>query len=95
MENCCASPFDEYYIVIPNHGYISRLTRYDSQQKTREYISIEFKQFINKVDPNNVILVCTNNAPNMLGATNDILWTYLHIYKQGLTVQAFNLLLED
>ena len=39
--------------------------------------------------------ICTDNAANMLGAVDKVIETYPHIYKQGCTAHALDLLLED
>ena len=42
-----------------------------------------------------VIQTCTDNTINMLGAMDDIVTTYLHIFKQGCTTHTLDLMLED
>ena len=44
------------------------------------YIADQLKVFIVKVDPKYVIQICTDNAANMLGALNDVIITYFHIF---------------
>ena len=39
--------------------------------------------------------ICTDNAANMLGALNNVVETYPHIYRQGCAIYALDLLLED
>lgn len=65
------------------------------QKKTMAYISDQLKIFIEKVGPANVQQICTDNAANMLGALDDVLITYPHIFKQGCMAHALDLLLED
>jgi hypothetical protein len=50
-------------------------------KKTKAYIAIELKKFIEDVGPRFVIQTCIDNATNMLGAMDDIVTTYLHILK--------------
>jgi hypothetical protein len=64
-------------------------------KKTKAYIAIELKKFIEDVGPRFVIQICTNNAINMLGAMDDIVMTYPHIFKQGCAAHALDLMLED
>lgn len=64
-------------------------------KKTKEYIARELKNFIEQVGPNLITQVCTDNAANMLGAMDDVVDRYPHIYKQGCAAHALDLLLED
>jgi hypothetical protein len=50
-------------------------------KKMKAYIATELKKFIEDVGPRFVTQICTNNATNMLGATDDIVTTYSHIFK--------------
>jgi hypothetical protein len=50
-------------------------------KKTKAYIATELKKFIEDVGPRFVIQICTKNATNMLGAMDDIVTTYPHIFK--------------
>lgn len=65
------------------------------QQKNMRYIADELKVFIERVGPQYVTQVCTDNAANMLGAMTDITNTYPHIFKQGCMAHALDLMLED
>jgi hypothetical protein len=64
-------------------------------KKTKAYIATELKKFINAVGPRFVTQICTDNATNMLGAMDDIVATYPHIFKQGCVAHALDLMLED
>jgi hypothetical protein len=64
-------------------------------KKTKAYIAIELKKFIEDVGPRFVTQICTDNATNMLGAMDDIVTTYPHISKQGCAAHALDLMLED
>jgi hypothetical protein len=64
-------------------------------KKTKAYIATELKKFIDAVGPRFGTQICTNNATNTLGAMDDIVATYPHIFKQGCTVHALDLILED
>jgi hypothetical protein len=63
--------------------------------KTKADITTELKKFIDDVGPRLVTQICTDNATNMLGAMDDIITTYPHIFKQGCAAQALDLILED
>jgi hypothetical protein len=52
-------------------------------------------KFIEDVGPRLVTQIYTNNAMNMLGAMDDIVTTYPHIFKQGCAAHALDLILED
>jgi hypothetical protein len=64
-------------------------------KKTKACIAIELKKFIEDVGPRFVTQICTDNATNMLGAMDDIVTTYPHIFKQGCAAHALDLMLED
>jgi hypothetical protein len=64
-------------------------------KKTKAYIATELKKFIDDVGPRLVTQICTDNATNMLGAMDNIVMTYPHIFKQGCTAHALDLMLED
>jgi hypothetical protein len=64
-------------------------------KKIEAYIATELKKFIDAVGPRFVTQICTDNATNMLGAMDDIVATYPHIFKQGCAAQALDLMLED
>jgi hypothetical protein len=57
--------------------------------------STELKKLIDAVGPRFVTQICTDNATNMLGAIDDIVATYLYIFKQGCAAHALDLMLED
>jgi hypothetical protein len=50
-------------------------------KKTKTYIATELKKFIKDVGPRMVIQTCIDNTINMLGAMDNIVMTYLHIFK--------------
>jgi len=64
-------------------------------QKHVVFLASILKKFIEKVGPNNVVQVTTNNT-----AMNPIVWNlisskYPHIFFQGCMVHTLNLMLED
>jgi hypothetical protein len=64
-------------------------------KKTKAYLATELKKFIDNVGPRLVAQICTDNATNMLGAMDNIVKTYPHIFKQGCAAHALDLMLED
>jgi len=45
------------------------------------YTADQLKAFIEKVGPRYVTQICTNNAPNMFGAMDDVILTYPLVFK--------------
>ena len=64
-------------------------------KKTKVYIATELKKFIDAVGLRFMTQICTNNATNMLGAMDDIVASYPHIFKQGCDAHVLDLMLED
>jgi hypothetical protein len=64
-------------------------------KKIKAYIATELKKFIDAVGLRFVTQICTDNATNMLGAMDDIVATYPHIFKQGCAAHVLDLILED
>jgi hypothetical protein len=64
-------------------------------KKMKAYIVMELKNFIDEVGPRLVIQFCIDNATNMLEAMDDIMTTYLHIFKQGCVAHTLDLMMED
>jgi hypothetical protein len=64
-------------------------------KKTKAYFATELKKFIDDVGPRLVTQICIDNSTNMLGAMDDIVTTYPHIFKQGCAAHALDLMLED
>jgi hypothetical protein len=50
-------------------------------KKTKAYIATELKKFIDAVGPRFGTQICTDKAINMLGAIDDIVAMYPHIFK--------------
>jgi hypothetical protein len=63
--------------------------------KRAEYQASIMEKYIEEVGPQNVMQICTDNASSMKVAADIITDKYPHIYFQGCTVHAMNLLLED
>jgi hypothetical protein len=53
------------------------------------------KEYIEVVVLNNVTRICSNNISAMLGALDELVALYLHLYKQGYYAQSLEFLLED
>jgi hypothetical protein len=64
-------------------------------KKTKEYIAGELRTYIEAIGSSNVIQICLDNASVMLGALDDLVAMYLHLYKQGCCTHILDLLLED
>jgi hypothetical protein len=64
-------------------------------KKTKEYIAGELRTYIEAIGPSNMTQICSDNANAMLGALNDNVATYPHLYKQGCCAHILDLLLED
>ena len=63
--------------------------------KTAVYQASIMEKYIEKVGPQNIVQICTNNTSSMKVATDIITNKYPHIYFQGCVFHAMNLLLED
>jgi hypothetical protein len=63
-------------------------------KKTKEYIAGELKTYIEAIGPNNVTQICTDNASAMLRASDELVATYSHLYKQGCAAHILDLLLD-
>jgi hypothetical protein len=61
----------------------------------KEYIAGELKTYIEAIGPNNVTQICTDNASAMLGALDELVARYPHLYKQGCAAHILDLLVED
>jgi hypothetical protein len=55
----------------------------------------ELRTYIEAVSPNNLTQICSNNANAMLGVLDNLVATYLHLYKQGCCTHILDLLLKD
>jgi hypothetical protein len=64
-------------------------------KKTKEYIAGELRTYIEAIGPSNVTQICSDNASAMLGALDDLVRIYPHLYKQGCCAHILDLLLED
>ena len=86
MNVMLACPIGDIFLVSIN------TTR---NKKTKAYIAMELKKFIEDVGPRLVTQICTNNATNMLGAIDDNVTTHLLIFKHGYTIQVLDFIQES
>ena len=63
--------------------------------KDRVYIATQIQPFVQMVGGNNIVQVCTDNAPIMASATCDLIQANPHMYVQGCTAYCLDPLLED
>jgi hypothetical protein len=64
-------------------------------KKTKTYIAMELKKFIDEVESRSVIQIYIDNAMNMLGTIDDIVTMYLYVFKQGCAAHSLDFMLED
>ena len=82
-------------LVCPARNILIGSIDTTGHKKMKEYITGELKTYIEAIGPNNVIQICTDNASTMLGLLDELVATYLHLYKQGCAAHILDLLLED
>ena len=63
--------------------------------KDHTYVATQILSFVRKLGVDNVIQICTDNAPVMSLAAYDVVWINRHMYIQGCAVHCLDLLLED
>ena len=63
--------------------------------KDHTYVATQILSFVQKVGADNVIQICTDNAPVMSLAACDVMRINHHMYVQGCAAHCFDLLLED
>ena len=64
-------------------------------KKTKGYIANRLKEYIEVIGPSKVAQICSDNTSAMLGAMDEVVTTYPHIYKRGCCAHILDLLLED
>ena len=82
-------------LVCPARDVFIGLVDIIGHKKTNEYIAGKLRTYIEAIGPSNVTQICSDNASAMLGALDDLVRTYPHLYKQGCCAHILNLLLED
>ena len=63
--------------------------------KDHFYVASQIRPFLQMVGHENVVQVCTDNAPVMASACRDIMQEIPHLYVQGCAAHCLDLLLED
>ena len=66
-----------------------------SNHKDHTYVATQILSFVQKVGADNVVEICTDNAPVMSLAACDVMRINRHMYVQGCAAHCFDLLLED
>ena len=66
-----------------------------SNHKDHTYVATQILSFVQKVGADNVVQICTENAPVMSLAACDVMWINRHMYVQGCAAHCLDLLLED
>jgi hypothetical protein len=94
-DNVIHRPLMNVMLVCPAGDIFIGSVDTTGHKKTKEYIAGELKTYIEAIGLNNVIQICTDNASAMLGALDELVATYPHLYKQGCAAYILNLLLED
>ena len=64
-------------------------------QKNHTYVAIQILSFVQKVGIDNIVQICTDNAPVMSSVACDVMQLNPHIYVHGCAMHCFDLLLED
>ena len=63
--------------------------------KDHTYVAMQILSFVQKVGADNVVQICTDNAPVMSLAACDVMRINCHMYVQGCAAHCLDLLLED
>ena len=63
--------------------------------KDQTYVATQILSFVQKVGADNVIQICTDNAPVMSLVACDVMRINCHMYVQGCAAHCLDLLLED
>ena len=63
--------------------------------KDHTYIATQILSFVQKVGTENIVQICTNNAPVMSLVACDVMRINHHMYVQGCAAHCLDLLLED
>ena len=64
-------------------------------QKDHTYIAIQILSFVQKIGVDNVVQICTDNAPVMSLAACDVMRLNPHMYVQGCAAHCLDLLLKN
>ena len=63
--------------------------------KDHTYVAMQILSFVQKVGVDNVVQICTDNAPVMSLVACDVMRINCHMYIQGCVAHCLDLLLED
>jgi hypothetical protein len=80
-DNVIHRPLMNVMLVCPAGDIFIGSVDTTGHKKTKEYIAGELKTYIEAIGPNNVTQICTDNASAMLGALDELVATYPHLYK--------------
>ena len=94
-DNVNRRPLMNVMLVCPAGDVFLGSVDTTGEKKSMGYIAGEMKKYIREIGPQNVVQICTDNAANMLGAMDNILEEYPHMYKQGCCAHILDLLMED
>jgi hypothetical protein len=94
-DNVIHRPLMNVMLVCPTGDVFIGSVDTTGHKKTKEHIAGELRTYIEAIGPSNVTQIFSDNASAMLGALDDLVRTYLHLYKQGCCAHILNLLLED
>ena len=64
-------------------------------KKTGEWIATEMSSIIDKIKPELVVQICTDNASNMKSCRRILMKKYPKLYYQGCCAHALDLILDD
>jgi hypothetical protein len=82
-DNVIHRPLMNVMLVYPTGDVFIGSVDTTSHKKTKEYIAGELRTYIEAIGPSNVTQIYSDNASAMLGALDDLVRTYPHLYKQG------------
>jgi hypothetical protein len=94
-DNVVRRPLMNVMLVCPVGDVFLGSIDTTGNKKNIGYIADKLKEYIEVVGPENVVQICSDNANAMLGAMNEVVREYPHIYKQGCAAHIMDLLLED
>ena len=94
-DNVVRRPLMNVMLVCPVGDIFLGSIDTTGNKKDKTYIAAKLTEYIELVDPANVVQICSDNASAMLGAMDKVVEVYPHIYKQGCAAHIIDLLLED
>ena len=94
-DNVTHRPLMNVMLVCPAGDVFLGSVDTTGNKKTKDYIANRLKEYIEVVGPNKVTQICSDNASAMLGAMDEVVTAYRHIYKQRCCAHILDLLMED